>query len=162
MRRDYATALAALIGVSACDPVNSIGARVRLGPSASDSCVLTSLRQSFGRAPFEGVSLSSDAHDAIRAPITVPLIVHDSIGRQSWAANSKLSIEPQKDSALLLELTTVWWAGLKVPEVEQRRFVAAAASTLDQVRAACAPASSAKIECVAGGLGHHPACDPGS
>jgi len=156
MRRELIIALVAVIGAYACDPVYTIGARVRLGPPAPDSCVLAAMRQSFGRAPFETVDLHPGS-SATRVQISV----RDSSG---WwpSSNSRLSIEPQKDSALLLEVTTFFMGGARnVPVARQREYIAAATSVLQQVRAACAPASSAQVQCIAGGWGGHPACAAG-
>ena len=162
MRREFVTGLAALMLLSACDPWYTVGARVRLGPPAPDSCVLASLRQSFGRAPFEGVSLRPGSYNSIRMPI-------DSNSESSESVvgvlqgNSKLLIEPQKDSTLLLEVSTGWMGGAAtVPVATQRRYVAAATSRLQEVRATCAPKSSRDVECLAGGWGGHPACSAGT
>src|SRR5690349_1407605 len=123
MRRELVIALAAVISLSACDPAYTIGARVRLGPPTPDSCVLASMQQSFGRAPFEAVGFHPDAQYSIRVPITHPYSL------EWWEANSAVSIERQKDSVLLVELTTSWYGtAAKVPPAEQRRFVAAARS----------------------------------
>jgi len=157
MRRELVIALAAVISLSACDPAYTIGARVRLGPPTPDSCVLASMQQSFGRAPFEAVGFHPDAQYSIRVPITHPYSL------EWWEANSAVSIERQKDSVLLVELTTTWYGtAAKVPPVEQRRFVAAATTRLEEVRATCAPKSTVHVECVAGGWGGHPACSPGA
>ena len=136
--------------LGACDPWYTVGARVRLGPPAPDSCVLASLRQSFGRAPLEGISLRPGWYISIRMPIDSTLESSDSAAG-SLQGNSKLLIEPQKDSALLLEVSTGWMGtAATVPTASQRRYVAAAISRLQEVRAACAPKSSREVECLAG------------
>jgi len=162
IRRDFVTGLAAVMLLGACDPWYTVGARVRLGPPAPDSCVLASLRQSFGRAPLEGISLRPGSYNSIRMPIDSTLESSDSVAG-SLQGNSKLLIEPQKDSALLVELSTGWMGtAATVPTATQRRYVAAATSRLQEVRATCAPKSSREVECVAGGWGRHPACSAGT
>jgi len=148
--RPIALSLATVITVSACDPSYELGARVQLGAPATDSCVLRSMRESFGRVPFESSSLPRGLYFSIAVP--------DS---SAWFwRSSQLMLRHQPDSMLLLEVTSSWLGTARgVPVDQQRRFVAAASSTLETVRAVCAPASSALIECVARGSGGHPACD---
>ena len=161
MRRAHAATVAVVIVTSACDPAYGIGARVRLGPSASDSCILASLRRSLGQAPFEAADLRPSSGSSVRVPMSVLSTVSDSA--LSIQANSQLLIEPQKDSTLSLEVTTSWYGTAKrYPIVEQRGYVAAATSVLDSLRAACAPNSAAKVECIARGLGGHKACEAGA
>jgi hypothetical protein len=155
VRRSYplivifaATATATATALCACDPGYWIGARLRLGP-ATDSCVLSSVRHSFGRERFEGIDLRHGSY----VGITIP----DS--GAPWWQNARLLLKSQRDS-MLLEVTTFWLgAAGTVPLDQQHSFVAAATSVLDGVRTACAPDSSARVECLARGFGGRPACE---
>lgn len=161
MRRAHTALFAALIAVSGCDPIYIIGARVRLGPPAPDSCVLASMRRSLGQAPFEGVDLRSASSGGIRIPMRILSTDADSVW--TFRGNSELVIEPQKDSTLALEVRTTFWGTAKnVPIAQQRSYIAGATSMLDSVRAVCAPQSTVKVECIAKGLGGHKACEAGA
>ena len=74
-----------------------------------------------------------------------------------------VQIGPVRDSTLPVELTTVWIGNAeRIPLRDQRRFIAAATSELERVRAACSPTSPAQMECVAKGWGGRPACEAGT
>lgn len=142
-------ALAGLVTFVGCDPFYTIGARVKLGPPAPDSCVLASLRRAFGRGPFESIDTRRSSYTPIR--------VADSA--DFWTGNSRLSMEPQKGSILLLEVTTSWWGPpSKVPMPQQHAFVASATAMLQRIQTACEPTSSDAVECVAGGWGRDTVC----
>ena len=163
MRRAYVAtfAVAAAVAASACDPGYGIGARLRLGPPAPDSCILASLRRSLGQAPFATADLRPGSGSSLRVPMSVFSTVSDS--ELSIQANSQLLLDPRKDSTLSVEVTTSWMGtASRYPVAEQRRYVAAATSVLDTLRAACAPQSAAKVECIARGFGGHKACDAGA
>lgn len=148
-RLTIAAAILSILG--ACDPVNWVGARLRVAPVASDSCYLNAMRRSFGRASFEAIDPSRET--------SIHLALPDSVG--SLAANSTLRLLPLRDSVFAVELTTNWMGNRTIDE--QRRFVAAATSVLEQLRAACADSSAAHIDCLAQGLllGHS-ACERGT
>ena len=160
MRRAYPATIAFGIAITACDPGYEIGARVRLGPPAPDSCILRSLRRSLGQAPFEAADLRPGSGAEVRVPMSILSTRSDST--LSIQANSQLVLQPQKDSTLSVEVNTTWMGiANRYPVAEQRSYVAAATSVLDSLRAACAPESAAKVECIARGLGGHKACEAG-
>jgi len=163
MRRGYVAtfAIAAAAAVTACDPGYGIGARVRLGPPAPDSCILASLRRRLGQAPFATADLRPGSGSYVRVPMSVLSTVSDSA--QGIQANSQLLLESRDDSTLSVEVGTSWMGiASRYPVADQRRYVAAATSMLDSLRSACTPASAAKVECIARGFGGHKACEAGA
>ena len=112
MRRAHVALLAAVIASSACDPVYRIGARLQLGPSAPDSCILASMRRALERGPFDG----TDVRPGSPTPIRVPMSVSSIAGDSAWTIqrNSQLLIEPQ--SAVKVECVAVGLGGHKACE----------------------------------------------
>jgi len=130
-------------------PFCAIGARVRLPLNLHDTCVLATMGQAFGQKAFDTLDVHHDttisisSRDLVRLPGTSPV----------------LYFGPRGDTAVVLEITS-WWMGHSdaVPMPQQRQFVAAATSTLESIRSACAPASAARVECVTRGVAKREAC----
>jgi len=146
----------AIIGAAACDPGYGVGARLHLAPTTSDSCILIAMSQpSF---VYDGKKVDRKRGSTFQVSMGVPRALADS-APWMWD-HALLSIGPARDSTLPVELIATWIGTAHTVRLsDQRRFIGVATAQLEQVRTACAAASAAKIECVAVGLGGHPACE---
>lgn len=140
---------AAVAALGACDPGYGIGARIRLAPATTDSCITAAIRRSLGRFAVDTVDRRQGSY--------LPLALRDSTGFWSHAY---LMVGSVRDSTFPLELETSWIGNArKFPIDEQRRFIAEATTVLDSIHAWCGSTQPAQIECIAKGFGGHPACE---
>jgi hypothetical protein len=145
----------AAVGTAACDPGYGVGARLRLAPTTSDSCILAAVSGYLKSPDEKRVDLKRGS--SYQVSMIVPSAVADSA---PWFWNhALLVIGPISDSTLPVEIVKSWIGNAQtVPLSYQRRFIAVATSRLAEVRVHCAQAT-AKIECLAIGQGGHPACE---
>jgi hypothetical protein len=117
-------------------------------PPAID-CVEMALRRSPRRITVTRTEQPDDGFD-IAIPDTTAR------GGQRHAA---VELETDRESPPALTMRYSWMGfGGKVPLDEQERMLALATGVLEELRAACAPNATTKVECFSGGLGGPSAC----
>jgi hypothetical protein len=145
--------LLAMLGIAACDPAYMLGMRPRLVPPTTMDCIEATLRRSprwtavtrFDEEFYKGFSVvvSDTAVLAGQRPAIVQL-------------------DAGRDSTQTLSVAYHWmgFAG-NVPLDKQQRMLEFATGALEELRVACAPAATAKVECFKGGFGGPSACRSG-
>lgn len=173
-------ACAAVVLLSACDPVYHVGARqaligtramaprkapppadsaaVLLDVAAAGDCLEAALRASPTRGDFRRWRMESYQRWR-RAGMTFS-VRDPASGKPLYMS---LQVETGPEQTPVLNILASWIGTARtVPLDEQRRMAATATAVLEEVRARCVPASSAPIECVAEGIGGRAACTAGA
>ncbi|HET6763239.1 MAG TPA: hypothetical protein VFH27_06195 [Longimicrobiaceae bacterium] len=145
-----AVLILAVLLLPGCDPLYTLGVRTKLSPAPASSCIEAALRASPGRTVHR--SSGSDS---------TGFLIGMNGGAPGGPWNAALQVDRARDSTQVLSLQ-YWWMGTARtrPLTDQRQMVADGAALLTAIRAACAPASAAPIECYARGLDGSPACRP--
>ena len=138
-----------LLALGGCDPAFAIGMRQGLAPPATATCVEATLRTSprvtevtpydYASYPIFGVTLRDTTARWGQRPTTVEL--------------------ETRDSSQTLRVKFQWMGfGGSVPLDQQERMLAIATDLLAELRTACAPTATTRVECFKGGFGGPTAC----
>lgn len=147
------------LALGACDPAYTLGARTRLAPAPTPTCVGAALKSSPHYAEvrpldsYQGTGFRVAVHDSV-------LAARGRLATGWYTVTVRVDTATARDSAGALSLSYMWMGGARsVPLDEQRRLLSVAADVLAGLRTACAPAASpSAVECFARGLGGAPAC----